>query len=64
MQDTITEELTKSLRNHFHIDKLNKGRLVYHYTSLQGLSGILSSKVLFATEGNFLNDSSELKYIY
>jgi hypothetical protein len=35
---------------------------LYHYTGLQGLSGILQSNTLWATDFRNLNDSSELVY--
>lgn len=34
---------------------------LYHYTSLQGLLGIVRSKVLWASEVHYLNDAEELK---
>jgi hypothetical protein len=37
-------------------------RHVYHYTTIEGLKGIVSTGSLFATEITFLNDSSELVY--
>ena len=35
---------------------------LYHYTSNQGLVGILESQKLWATNYSFLNESSELNY--
>lgn len=35
---------------------------LYHYTGFQGVSGILHSNTLWATDFRFLNDSSELVY--
>lgn len=35
---------------------------IYHYTSLEGLMGILTSKEVWMTNSNFLNDISELTY--
>src|SRR6266702_4623198 len=35
---------------------------LYHYTSQEGLLGILSSKTLWATRIQYLNDSTELAY--
>lgn len=34
---------------------------LFHYTSLQGLDGIIKSSSLWATDSRFLNDSSEIK---
>jgi hypothetical protein len=36
--------------------------LIYHYTSLSGLVGIIRSDHLWATDIRFLNDTSEAKY--
>lgn len=33
---------------------------LYHYTTLEGLKGILETQTLWATHFEFLNDSSEL----
>lgn len=37
--------------------------ILYHYTSLAGLMGILTSKALWASEIKYLNDAEELKYL-
>jgi hypothetical protein len=37
---------------------------VYHYTDAAGLLGILDSGALWATDYRYLNDSSELRYIF
>lgn len=36
-------------------------RVLYHYTSVVGLEGILASESLWATDVRYLNDSSELR---
>lgn len=36
---------------------------LYHYTSLAGLMGIVSSKAIWASEIKYLNDADELKYL-
>lgn len=36
--------------------------VLYHYTSAQGLLGILQSRVLWATDTRYLNDDQELRY--
>lgn len=38
-------------------------KCLYHYTSTEGLKGIISNQVFFASKSDFLNDSSELIYI-
>ncbi|MDD3039488.1 DUF2971 domain-containing protein [Bacteroides sp.] len=35
---------------------------LYHYTTLDGLLGIIQTKTLYASDAMFLNDSSELQY--
>ena len=35
---------------------------LYHYTSLNGVMGIMKSSALWATEVRFFNDTAELKY--
>ncbi len=37
-------------------------RTLFHYTSLLGFHGIVSSRSLWATDANFLNDPSEIRY--
>lgn len=38
--------------------------IIYHYTSPEGLKGITGDENLWATDINYLNDNSELRYIY
>ena len=42
------------------IDEFNG--ILYHYTSVEGMIGIIESNVIFATSFPFLNDSSEIVY--
>ena len=44
--------------------KYKTNRLLYHYTSPEGLIGILSNNRLWFTESSCLNDESEGRYIY
>ncbi len=37
---------------------------LYHYTSIHGLHGILTSRFLWASEIHFLNDTQEFKYSF
>ena len=37
-------------------------KILYHYTSLEGLLGIIESKSIWATNVLYLNDASELNY--
>lgn len=51
----------------FGLPDLNAIRLpevVYHYTDVAGFLGIISSGFLWATDYRFLNDSSELSYVF
>lgn len=42
---------------------MNKSeKILYHYTSLEGLLGIIKDKAIWATNILYLNDASELKY--
>jgi len=36
--------------------------IIFHYTSLEGLLGIIKSKSIWATNVFYLNDASELNY--
>jgi len=47
-----------------NLEKAPLPTAVYHYTDAGGLLGILSSGVFWATDYRYLNDSSELKYIF
>lgn len=47
-------------------DKLYKEQpdsVLYHYTSISGMIGIVKSKVLWASEIRYLNDAAELKHL-
>ncbi|RKN83484.1 DUF2971 domain-containing protein [Ulvibacterium marinum] len=60
--DLADKLLKASLTN----DKVKKAvepyETIYHYTSFEGLIGILESQNLYATNINFLNDRKELKH--
>lgn len=42
----------------------NGPELLYHYTDAVGLHGIIASGELWATEARYLNDASELDYVF
>ncbi len=44
------------------LDEKRLPELLFHYTNAKGLHGILSSKTIWATEYQFLNDLSEYAY--
>lgn len=45
-----------------HDDQVDRSSNLYHYTSGQGLDGILSSRSIWATDAAFLNDWREITY--
>lgn len=55
------DALRIALRQTFPVEALGNG-LLYHYTSAQGLLGILRSKSLWLTDTRFLNDSAEIRF--
>ena len=63
--DDFTLELDRHLSNvHMHdeSDLQSYKRNLYHYTTANGLIGIINSNCLWATSAIFLNDSNEIKY--
>ncbi|MHB8870426.1 MAG: DUF2971 domain-containing protein [Thermoleophilia bacterium] len=56
--ETGAEEMSRLL---FDLDP-EPPELIYHYTSAEGVLGILSSGELWATHVGHMNDSSELRY--
>jgi hypothetical protein len=54
----VVEEISEEwLKHHLPIPNV-----FYHYTSAEGLIGILSSKTIWMTELRYMNDMSELQY--
>jgi hypothetical protein len=47
---------------HRHTSVANRRSILYHYTSADGLLGILSTGTLWATQIRFLNDSAEFTF--
>ncbi|WP_297422765.1 DUF2971 domain-containing protein [Clostridium sp.] len=39
------------------------GQILYHYTNINALKGILENRELWVTEAGFLNDTSETRYV-
>lgn len=56
----MIENIFKKENEKKEIDMCN--RILYHYTTVQGLLGIINTNVIFATSFPFLNDSSEIVY--
>ena len=48
--------------NDVMIGRCKNGDLLYHYTSVDGIMGIIINKTLWATSYQFLNDYSEIAY--
>jgi hypothetical protein len=48
----------------FDYNKLDKDKIIYHYTTNNGLLGILNSKELHLSDFLYLNDKSEFRVIY
>lgn len=49
-------------RQSWQADHSQPPRLLYHYTSLGGLRGIIASRSFWASDVRFMNDASELAY--
>ena len=47
----------------FHRIELEQGETMFHYTSIDGLKGMIDSGVFRATEYHFLNDENEFTYV-
>lgn len=58
--DRFCEPLYKKYLEPYKI--INDEAIIYHYTSFEGLKGILSSKRLWLTDFRHLNDPSEINY--
>jgi len=59
----MSDEIYQYLSPLGEIFSTNPTKPLYHYTSVQGLSGIVEKKKLWATDARYLNDSSEVSYI-
>lgn len=61
ISDLLTEFASESDDSYARAIK-NPPQRLYHYTSIDGLMGIIQGKSMFATNALFLNDYSELNY--
>ncbi|MGP1541307.1 DUF2971 domain-containing protein [Peptostreptococcus stomatis] len=52
------------LQDYKVVSKLNNEKILYHYTSVEGIFGILNNNKIWATNMFFLNDISEFKYTF
>ena len=67
MDNSLTEKLKnidKELRKNLSDEKSNNRIFMNHYTSPEGLKGILSSGQLWFSNAKFLNDKTETTYLY
>jgi hypothetical protein len=63
---TELEELldVKKIFQNLSENALKNGDILYHYTSISGLEGILSNQEFWVSHCQFLNDSTEIVYTY
>src|SRR5579871_5811987 len=59
---TEAEKLMKELGELLDARDLNPETPLFHYTSFEGLSGILKTKQLWLTDHKYLNDPSEIEH--
>ena len=50
------------MENLYYVEPQNLPERLYHYTSIDGIEGILKERALWATQIHFLNDTQEFKY--
>lgn len=65
MKNELKSELNDMLFSKFNniVDKYyHTPRLLYHYTDVNGLVGIIETKNIWATDCRFFNDTSEIDY--
>ena len=60
---SYSEILQAITRQAFYRASIRPDTPLYHYTTIEGLRGILSSGCLWATEYQFLNDQEEFRYV-
>lgn len=58
----IIERSTQSVLSQIGADGSSPPEVLYHYTSAEGLRGILGSRGLWMTDIRYMNDLSELQY--
>ena len=56
-------EKYENLDEDIGIEVLKKG-IIYHYTSVEGVLGILDKSEFWVTKSDFLNDISEINYTF
>ena len=45
-----------------HVPPCRKGEKLYHYTTAEGVRGIVENREFMATKSDFLNDKLEFQY--
>lgn len=57
-------EVGQYFREHdeFLADRMNRGEIIYHYTDLVGLSGIVREGAIWASDVRLMNDRAEVTY--
>jgi len=60
--DALLAEFATAHAGRPRFDETPVPRRLHHYTTLDGLMGIVSSDAIWASDARFLNDSSELSY--
>jgi len=61
-QRIAIDQAVKAITDEWLINHLPIPNVLFHYTSAEGLVGILSSKSIWMTELRYMNDMSELQY--
>lgn len=56
------DEVTSKLEDEWINLHVQRPKILYHYTTAQGLLGVLESGRLWATNSRFMNDTSEIGY--
>ena len=64
MKNNFQSDLLYRHVTNYFLPQINDKTLVYHYTSPTGLKNILNTKELWASDFLFLNDESEILYLY
>ncbi|WP_304507472.1 DUF2971 domain-containing protein [Anaerotignum sp.] len=57
-----TGRTTKYLDDWIHVPLCNSGDKLYHYTTAEGIQGIVENRQFIATKSDFLNDKLEFLY--
>lgn len=64
IEKSISEEVNNYLLRKIKRESVPSGTILYHYTDIGGVKGILENKCFRISRASFLNDSMEIKYIF